>query len=78
MIADGRRARLDELLGHSFTVPTAVRPSPSPQAVTDSLGGRTVPVADLGDERLPRRRAASPPGRVRGGRKPRRCGRTTW
>ncbi|MFF7074475.1 hypothetical protein [Streptomyces pseudovenezuelae] len=49
-LGDGRRVCLDELLGHRFTVLTAVRPSPSPQAATDSLGGRTVPVADLGNE----------------------------
>ncbi|MFI7501542.1 bifunctional 3-(3-hydroxy-phenyl)propionate/3-hydroxycinnamic acid hydroxylase [Streptomyces sp. NPDC049687] len=48
--ADGRRARLDELLGDCFTVLTAVPPSPSLQAVADGLGARTVLVADLGDE----------------------------
>ncbi|MFJ1811213.1 MULTISPECIES: bifunctional 3-(3-hydroxy-phenyl)propionate/3-hydroxycinnamic acid hydroxylase [unclassified Streptomyces] len=46
---DGRRARLDDLLGGSFTVLTAV-PSPSLRAVADGLGARTVPVAGLGDD----------------------------
>ncbi|MFF2518638.1 bifunctional 3-(3-hydroxy-phenyl)propionate/3-hydroxycinnamic acid hydroxylase [Streptomyces sp. NPDC058086] len=47
---DGRRARLDELLGDSFAVLTAVPLSPSLKAVADGLGALTVPVADLGDD----------------------------
>lgn len=48
--ADGRRARLDELLGDSFAVLTAVPLSPSLKAVADGLGARTVAVAGLGDD----------------------------
>ncbi|WP_210584596.1 bifunctional 3-(3-hydroxy-phenyl)propionate/3-hydroxycinnamic acid hydroxylase [Streptomyces sp. GESEQ-35] len=48
--ADGRRARLDDLLGDSFAVLTAVPLSPSLKAVADGLGARTVPVAGLGDD----------------------------
>ncbi|MGW3291364.1 bifunctional 3-(3-hydroxy-phenyl)propionate/3-hydroxycinnamic acid hydroxylase MhpA [Streptomyces sp. NPDC001002] len=47
---DGRHARLDELLGDDFVVLTAVPLSPSLTAVADSLGARTVPVTDLGDD----------------------------
>ncbi|MEU9880394.1 bifunctional 3-(3-hydroxy-phenyl)propionate/3-hydroxycinnamic acid hydroxylase [Streptomyces phaeochromogenes] len=47
---DGRRVRLDELLGDSFAVLTAAPPSPSLRAVADGLGARTVPVAGLGDD----------------------------
>ncbi|WP_373306582.1 bifunctional 3-(3-hydroxy-phenyl)propionate/3-hydroxycinnamic acid hydroxylase MhpA [Streptomyces mirabilis] len=47
---DGRRARLDELLGDSFALLTAVPLSPSLKAVADGLGARTVRVADLGDD----------------------------
>ncbi|MFJ9249593.1 bifunctional 3-(3-hydroxy-phenyl)propionate/3-hydroxycinnamic acid hydroxylase [Streptomyces sp. NPDC101776] len=46
---DGRRSRLDDLLGDSFTMLTAV-PSPSLRAVADGLGARTVSVAGLGDD----------------------------
>ncbi|MES4903134.1 MULTISPECIES: bifunctional 3-(3-hydroxy-phenyl)propionate/3-hydroxycinnamic acid hydroxylase [unclassified Streptomyces] len=48
--AGGRRVRLDELLGDSFAVLTAVPLSPSLKAVVDGLGARTVPVAGLGDD----------------------------
>ncbi|WP_405962446.1 bifunctional 3-(3-hydroxy-phenyl)propionate/3-hydroxycinnamic acid hydroxylase [Streptomyces sp. NBC_00723] len=47
---DGRRVRLDELLGDSFALLTAVPPAPSLRAVADGLGARTVPVAGLGDD----------------------------
>ncbi|MDQ0948703.1 3-(3-hydroxy-phenyl)propionate hydroxylase [Streptomyces phaeochromogenes] len=47
---DGRRVRLDELLGGSFAVLTAVPPSPSLRAVAGGLGARVVPVAGLGDD----------------------------
>ncbi|MFI6438035.1 bifunctional 3-(3-hydroxy-phenyl)propionate/3-hydroxycinnamic acid hydroxylase [Streptomyces sp. NPDC050759] len=47
---DGRRARLDELLGDSFAVLTAVPLSPSLKAVADGLGARVLSVADLGDD----------------------------
>ncbi|MGW1209292.1 bifunctional 3-(3-hydroxy-phenyl)propionate/3-hydroxycinnamic acid hydroxylase MhpA [Streptomyces sp. NPDC002499] len=47
---DGRHARLDELLGDSFAVLTAVPLSPSLRAVADGLGARTVSVTGLGDD----------------------------
>ncbi|WP_406487488.1 bifunctional 3-(3-hydroxy-phenyl)propionate/3-hydroxycinnamic acid hydroxylase [Streptomyces phaeochromogenes] len=47
---DGRRVRLDELLGDSFAVLTAAPPSPSLRAVADGLGARTVQVTGLGDD----------------------------
>ncbi|MEV0555955.1 bifunctional 3-(3-hydroxy-phenyl)propionate/3-hydroxycinnamic acid hydroxylase [Streptomyces sp. NPDC050597] len=47
---DGRRVRLDELLGGSFAVLTAVPLSPSLRAVAGGLGARVVPVAGLGDD----------------------------
>lgn len=50
MSADGRRARLDDLLGDSFAVLTAVPLSPSLRAVADGLGARILPVAGLGDD----------------------------
>ncbi|MGW2640157.1 bifunctional 3-(3-hydroxy-phenyl)propionate/3-hydroxycinnamic acid hydroxylase MhpA [Streptomyces sp. NPDC001348] len=46
----GRRTRLDDLLGDSFAVLTAVPPSPSLQAVADGLGARVVRVDGLGDD----------------------------
>ncbi|WP_200300983.1 bifunctional 3-(3-hydroxy-phenyl)propionate/3-hydroxycinnamic acid hydroxylase MhpA [Streptomyces adelaidensis] len=48
--ADGRRTRLDELLGDSFTVLTAGEPWPSLTALAQGLGVRAVPVTDLGDD----------------------------
>ncbi|MFE7931512.1 bifunctional 3-(3-hydroxy-phenyl)propionate/3-hydroxycinnamic acid hydroxylase [Streptomyces sp. NPDC057456] len=47
---DGRRVRLDELLGDSFALLSAVPPTPSLRAVADGLRARTVPVAGLGDD----------------------------
>lgn len=46
----GRRTRLDDLLGDSFTVLTAAEPWPSLDALAQGLGVRAVPVADLGDD----------------------------
>ncbi|MFI9568987.1 bifunctional 3-(3-hydroxy-phenyl)propionate/3-hydroxycinnamic acid hydroxylase [Streptomyces rishiriensis] len=48
--ADGRRTRLDEVLGDSFTVLTAAEPPPSLHALAQALGVRAVPVSDLGDD----------------------------
>ncbi|MGA5900104.1 bifunctional 3-(3-hydroxy-phenyl)propionate/3-hydroxycinnamic acid hydroxylase [Streptomyces venetus] len=47
---DGRRARLDELLGDSFTVLTATEPGPSLTALAGGLGIRALSVTDLGDD----------------------------
>ncbi|MGW0872908.1 bifunctional 3-(3-hydroxy-phenyl)propionate/3-hydroxycinnamic acid hydroxylase MhpA [Streptomyces sp. NPDC002740] len=47
---DGRRVRLDDLLGDSFALLTAVPPTPSLRAVADALGARTATVAGLGDD----------------------------
>ncbi|MFD9325100.1 bifunctional 3-(3-hydroxy-phenyl)propionate/3-hydroxycinnamic acid hydroxylase [Streptomyces sp. NPDC060065] len=48
--ADGRRARLDEALGDTFTILTAAEPSPSLKALAHGLGVRAVPVAELRDD----------------------------
>ncbi|MGW2830325.1 bifunctional 3-(3-hydroxy-phenyl)propionate/3-hydroxycinnamic acid hydroxylase MhpA [Streptomyces sp. NPDC001286] len=48
--ADGRRTRLDDVLGDSFAVLTAAEPWPSLNAVAHGLGIRATPVGDLGDE----------------------------
>lgn len=50
--ADGSRTRLDDLLGESFSVVTATPLGPSPQAIADALGARTVLATELGDDRL--------------------------
>ncbi|MFF9914694.1 bifunctional 3-(3-hydroxy-phenyl)propionate/3-hydroxycinnamic acid hydroxylase [Streptomyces sp. NPDC013457] len=47
---DGRRIRLDELLGDSFTVLTAAEPWPALNALAHALGARTIPVTGLGDD----------------------------
>ncbi|MFI2430966.1 bifunctional 3-(3-hydroxy-phenyl)propionate/3-hydroxycinnamic acid hydroxylase [Streptomyces sp. NPDC018693] len=47
---EGRRMRLDEVLGGSFTVLTAVEPWPSLGALAHAIGGRAIPVTDLGDD----------------------------
>ncbi|MYS91633.1 MULTISPECIES: FAD-dependent monooxygenase, partial [Streptomyces] len=47
---DGRRTRLDELLGDSFSVLTATSPGPSLTALAHSLGIRALSVTDLGDD----------------------------
>lgn len=46
----GRRTRLDEVLGDSFTVLTAAEPGPSLTALAQGLGVSAVPVTDLGDD----------------------------
>ncbi|MDH6589847.1 3-(3-hydroxy-phenyl)propionate hydroxylase [Streptomyces sp. SAI-133] len=48
--ADGRRSRLDEVLGDSFTILTATDPSPSLNALAHALGIRAIPVTGLGDD----------------------------
>ncbi|MEU8619035.1 bifunctional 3-(3-hydroxy-phenyl)propionate/3-hydroxycinnamic acid hydroxylase [Streptomyces sp. NPDC048623] len=48
--AEGRRMRLDEVLGDSFTVLTAAEPWPSLSTLAHGLGVRAVPVTDLGDD----------------------------
>ncbi|WP_282702293.1 bifunctional 3-(3-hydroxy-phenyl)propionate/3-hydroxycinnamic acid hydroxylase [Streptomyces sp. CC219B] len=48
--ADGRRSRLDEVLGDSFTVLTAADPWPSLNALAHALGVRTIPATGLGDD----------------------------
>ncbi|MFI9273139.1 bifunctional 3-(3-hydroxy-phenyl)propionate/3-hydroxycinnamic acid hydroxylase [Kitasatospora sp. NPDC052896] len=40
--ADGRRTRLDDLLGDAFTLLTAVPPSPSLRAAADAVGARVI------------------------------------
>ncbi|WP_409055243.1 bifunctional 3-(3-hydroxy-phenyl)propionate/3-hydroxycinnamic acid hydroxylase [Streptomyces sp. SYP-A7185] len=47
---DGRRTRLDEVLGDTFTVLTATDPWPSLSALTHGLGAPAIPVTDLGDD----------------------------
>ncbi|MFB6616486.1 bifunctional 3-(3-hydroxy-phenyl)propionate/3-hydroxycinnamic acid hydroxylase [Streptomyces sp. NPDC056367] len=47
---DGRRSRLDELLGGTFSVLTAAEPSPSLRALAHGLGVPAIPVTDLRDD----------------------------
>ena len=47
---DGRRGRLDDVLGDSFAVLTAVPLPPSLRALTDGLGARVVDVHETGDD----------------------------
>lgn len=47
---DGRRGRLDDVLGDSFAVLTAVPLPPSLRALTDGLGARVVDVHQAGDD----------------------------
>jgi 3-(3-hydroxy-phenyl)propionate hydroxylase len=47
---DGRRGRLDDVLGDSFTVLTAVPLPPSLRALTDGLGAPVVDVHEVGDD----------------------------
>ncbi|MGW7200050.1 bifunctional 3-(3-hydroxy-phenyl)propionate/3-hydroxycinnamic acid hydroxylase MhpA [Streptomyces chryseus] len=47
---DGRRVRLDDVLGDSFAVLTAVPPTPQMTAVATALGARTIRVAELDDD----------------------------
>ncbi|QKW09668.1 bifunctional 3-(3-hydroxy-phenyl)propionate/3-hydroxycinnamic acid hydroxylase [Streptomyces sp. NA04227] len=46
----GRRTRLDELLGDSFTILTATEPWPALNALAHALGARTISVTGLGDD----------------------------
>ncbi|SOR83862.1 bifunctional 3-(3-hydroxy-phenyl)propionate/3-hydroxycinnamic acid hydroxylase [Streptomyces chartreusis] len=48
--ADGRRSRLDEVLGDSFTILTTADPWPSLNALAHALGVRAIPVTGLGDD----------------------------
>ncbi|MDN0198961.1 bifunctional 3-(3-hydroxy-phenyl)propionate/3-hydroxycinnamic acid hydroxylase [Streptomyces sp. S.PNR 29] len=48
--ADGRRSRLDEVLGDSFTILTTADPWPSLNALAHALGIRAIPVTGLGDD----------------------------
>ncbi|MFE5814835.1 bifunctional 3-(3-hydroxy-phenyl)propionate/3-hydroxycinnamic acid hydroxylase [Streptomyces sp. NPDC056479] len=48
--ADGRRSRLDEVLGDTFAVLTVADPSPSLNALALGLGVRAVPVSELRDD----------------------------
>jgi 3-(3-hydroxy-phenyl)propionate hydroxylase len=48
--ADGRRMRLDDVLGDSFAVLTAEPAPPSLRAVADGPGARIVHVAEIGDD----------------------------
>ncbi|MFD9369790.1 bifunctional 3-(3-hydroxy-phenyl)propionate/3-hydroxycinnamic acid hydroxylase [Streptomyces sp. NPDC060020] len=50
MTTGGRRTRLDELLGDSFTILTATEPWPALNALAHALGARTIPVTGLGDD----------------------------
>ncbi|MGW3726840.1 bifunctional 3-(3-hydroxy-phenyl)propionate/3-hydroxycinnamic acid hydroxylase MhpA [Streptomyces sp. NPDC000851] len=50
VLRDGRRARLDDVLGDSFTVLTAVPPSARTTAVATALGAPTIRIDDLGDD----------------------------
>ncbi|WNO76896.1 bifunctional 3-(3-hydroxy-phenyl)propionate/3-hydroxycinnamic acid hydroxylase [Streptomyces sp. AM8-1-1] len=47
---EGRRVRLDDLLGDSFTILTTVPPTAQMRAVAAALGARTIRVDDLDDE----------------------------
>jgi len=47
---DGRRSRLDEVLGDSFTILTTTDPSPSLTALAHALGIPAIPVTGLGDD----------------------------
>ncbi|WP_128378264.1 bifunctional 3-(3-hydroxy-phenyl)propionate/3-hydroxycinnamic acid hydroxylase [Streptomyces cavernae] len=47
---DGRRTRLDELLGDDFTILTATVPWPSLNALAHAIGGRAIPVTGIGDD----------------------------
>ena len=47
---DGRRTRLDEVLGDAFALLTAAEPGPSLTALARGLGVDAVAVTDLGDD----------------------------
>ncbi|MDN0200342.1 bifunctional 3-(3-hydroxy-phenyl)propionate/3-hydroxycinnamic acid hydroxylase [Streptomyces sp. S.PNR 29] len=48
--AEGGRTRLDDILGDSFAVLTAVPLPPAPRALTEGLGARVVDVLETGDD----------------------------
>ncbi|MGW2938270.1 bifunctional 3-(3-hydroxy-phenyl)propionate/3-hydroxycinnamic acid hydroxylase MhpA [Streptomyces sp. NPDC001156] len=50
VIVDGRRVRLDDVLGDSFAVLTTVPPTPQVTAVAAALGAPTIRVEDLRDD----------------------------
>ncbi|MFI1769929.1 bifunctional 3-(3-hydroxy-phenyl)propionate/3-hydroxycinnamic acid hydroxylase [Streptomyces sp. NPDC020800] len=50
VIVDGRRTRLDDVLGDSFALLTAVPPTPHMTAVTTALDAATIHVDDLDDD----------------------------
>lgn len=50
VLADGRRVRLDDILGDSFAVVTALPPTPRMSAVAAALDAPTLHVGDLGDD----------------------------
>ncbi|MFI1769937.1 bifunctional 3-(3-hydroxy-phenyl)propionate/3-hydroxycinnamic acid hydroxylase [Streptomyces sp. NPDC020800] len=50
VITDGRRVRLDDVLGDSFAVLTAVPPTPQMTAVVTALDAPTIHVDDLDDD----------------------------
>ncbi|MFD6550220.1 bifunctional 3-(3-hydroxy-phenyl)propionate/3-hydroxycinnamic acid hydroxylase [Streptomyces sp. NPDC058398] len=50
VIVDGRRVRLDDVIGDSFAVLTTVPPTPQVTAVATAVGGPTIRVDDLGDD----------------------------
>ncbi|WP_137990767.1 bifunctional 3-(3-hydroxy-phenyl)propionate/3-hydroxycinnamic acid hydroxylase [Streptomyces vilmorinianum] len=50
VVVDGRRVRLDDVLGDSFAVLTTVPPTPRVTAVATSIGARVIRVDDLGDD----------------------------
>ncbi|MER5218665.1 bifunctional 3-(3-hydroxy-phenyl)propionate/3-hydroxycinnamic acid hydroxylase [Streptomyces sp. NPDC002838] len=50
IIDDGRRTRLDELLGDSFTILTTAEPCPSLNALAHAIGVRAIPVTGRGDD----------------------------
>ncbi|RZB19270.1 bifunctional 3-(3-hydroxy-phenyl)propionate/3-hydroxycinnamic acid hydroxylase [Streptomyces sp. F001] len=50
VLRDGRRVRLDDVLGDSFTVLTAVPPSARTTAMATALGAPTIRIDDLDDD----------------------------
>ncbi|WP_369274384.1 bifunctional 3-(3-hydroxy-phenyl)propionate/3-hydroxycinnamic acid hydroxylase [Streptomyces sp. R11] len=50
VVVDGRRVRLDDVLGDSFAVLTTVPPTPQMAAVATALGAHTIRVDGLGDD----------------------------
>ncbi|GGT46183.1 hypothetical protein GCM10014713_45160 [Streptomyces purpureus] len=50
MTLDGRRVRLDDVLGDSLAVLTAAPLTPALRALTEGLGARTLQVSEAGDD----------------------------